>query len=92
MNELENYVSEQLKTLVSNYDVIELEAAVTSSSVSVEFFATVEGKRMQCFQMIDNGMFTEKDFNAVSKAIANYIRRQPTFNKDGINRYAVVLK
>lgn len=92
MNELENYVSEQLKTLVSNYDVIELEAAVTSSSVSVEFFATVEGKRMQCFQMIDNGMFTEKDFNAVSKAIANYIRRQPDFNKDGINRYAVVLK
>lgn len=92
MNELENYVSEQLKTLVSNYDVIELEAAVTSSSVSVEFFATVEGKRMQCFQMIDNGMFTEKDFNAVSKAIANYIRRQPAFNKDGINRYAVVLK
>lgn len=92
MNELENYVSEQLKTLVSNCDVIELEAAVTSSSVSVEFFATVEGKRMQCFQMIDNGMFTEKDFNAVSKAIANYIRRQPDFNKDGINRYAVVLK
>lgn len=42
--------------------------------------------------MIDNGMFTEKDFNAVSKAIANYIRRQPAFNKDGINRYAVVLK
>ncbi len=92
MTELEVFVSKQIKTLVPNYDVVELEAAVTSSSLSVEFFATVDGKKMQCFQMIDDGLFTEKNFNTVSKAIANYVRELPDFNKDSINRYTVVLK
>lgn len=91
MTRLENFISKQIKTLISSYDAIELEAAVTSSSLSVEFFATVDGKKRQCFQMIDDGMFTEKDFNAVSKAIADYVRKQPSFKKDGVNRYHVVL-
>lgn len=91
MTELEVFVSEQIKKLVPNYDVIELEATVTSSSLSVEFFATVDGKKMQCFQMIDDGLFTEEDFNTVSKTVASYVRNLPDFNKEGINRYTVVL-
>lgn len=47
---------------------------------------------MQCFQMIDDGRFTEKNFNIFSKAIANYVRELPDFNKNGINKYSVVLK
>lgn len=47
---------------------------------------------MQCFEMIDAGMFTEKNFNVVSKAIANYCRGLNGFNADGINKYTVVLK
>lgn len=91
MTELEVFVSEQIKTLIPGCDAFELEATVTSSSLSVEFFAAVDGKKMQCFQMIDDGLFTEKNFNTVSKAIANYVREQPDFNKDGINRYHVAL-
>lgn len=90
MTALEVFVSEQLKTLVPNYDGVALEATVTSSSVSVEFFVEVNGKKMQCFQMIDDGLFTEKAFNTFSKMIAKYIRELPDFNKDGINRYTVV--
>lgn len=47
---------------------------------------------MQCCQMIDEGMFTEKNFNSVSKAIADYIRKLPDFKTDGINKYTVELK
>lgn len=47
---------------------------------------------MQCFEMIDEGMFTEKNFNAASKAIANYFRGMPDFNADSINKYTVELK
>lgn len=92
MTELELFVSEQIKTLVPNYEALELKATVSSSSFSVEFFATVDGKKMQCFEMIDAGMFTEKNFNVVSKAIANYCRGLNGSNADGINKYTVVLK
>ncbi len=92
MTELELFVSEQIKTLVPNYDVVELEATITSSSLSVEFFATIGGKKMQCFQMIDEGMFAERNFNKVAKAIANRLRGLPDFNKDDLNRYSFVLK
>ncbi len=92
MSELETFVSEQIKTLVPRYDTIELKATVSSSSFSVEFFATVDGKKMQCFEMIDEGMFTEKNFNVASKAIASYFRGLPDFNADGINKYTVALK
>lgn len=91
MTELELFVAEQIKTLVPNYNTVELKATVSASSFSVEFFATVDGKKMQCFEMIDEGMFTEKNFNAASKAIANYFRNLSDFNTDGINKYTVVL-
>lgn len=92
MAKLEHFLAEQMKTLVPNYDTVELKATVSSSSFSVEFFVTVDGKRKQCFQMIDDGQFTEKNFNIFSKAIANYVRELPDFNKNGINKYSVVLK
>lgn len=92
MAELELFLAEQMKTLVPNYDTVELKATVSSSSFSVEFFVTVDGKKMQCFQMIDDGQFSEKNFNLFSRAIANYVRELPDFNKKGINKYSVVLK
>lgn len=92
MTKLELFVSKQIRTLLPNFDVAELNAVVSSSSYSIEFFATVAGKRRQCFEMIDEGMFTEKDFDIASKAIANYFRKLPDFNVDGINKYSVTLK
>ena len=47
---------------------------------------------IQVKKMIDEGAFTEKNFNAASKAIANYCRGLNDFNADGINKYTVVLK
>ncbi len=92
MTELEIFVSERIKTLVPSYDTVELKATVNMSSFSVEFFATVDGMKMQCFEMIDNGMFTEKNFDVVSKDIANYVRKLPEFDVEGINKYTIVLE
>lgn len=92
MTELELFVAEQIKTLVPSFDTVELKATVSTSSFSVEFFATVNGKKMQCFEMIDEGMFTEKSFNAVSKTIVNYFRELADFNAEGINKYTLTLK
>lgn len=92
MTESEIFVAEQIKTLVPNYDIVELQVTVSLSAFSVEFFATVDGKKMQCFEMIDKGMFTEKKFNDVSKAIANYFRELPDFNAKSFSKYAMILK
>lgn len=92
MTELENFTSKQIKTLIPQYDTIELNATISSASFSVEFFATINGKRMQCFQMIDDGCFTEKDFNTFSKSVVNYIRALSDFNNSDINKYTIVLK
>lgn len=92
MNELERFVSEQIKALVPNYESVDFKATVSSSSFSVEFFAIVNGEKMQCFEMIDKGMFTEKNFNIVSKTIANCFREQPDFDASGINKYDLKLK
>ena len=89
MTESEIFVSKQIRTLVPNYDSVELKATV---SFSVEFFITISGKKMQCFEMIVKGMFTEKNFNIISKAIANHFRGLPNFNTDSINKYTITLK
>ena len=92
MTELELFVSEQIKMLVSNYSTIELKATVTSNSFSVEFFAKIGERKMQSFEMIDEGMFSEKQFKVVAKKLANYFRSLSNFNKEGLNKYTVVLK
>ncbi len=92
MTDLEIFVSGQIKILVPNYETVELKVMVSSSSFSIEFYATVSGKKMQCFEMIDAGMFTEKQFNIVSKAIANYCRKLENFNTNEINKYTMILK
>lgn len=86
MSELENFVAKQIKTLVPHYDKVELEAVITSSSYSIEFFAIVNGQKKQSFQMIDEGLFSEKSFNAASKAIADLLELCPASIKmDSIN-------
>lgn len=87
MTKMECFVAEQIKKLIPNYESIDLNATVTLSSFSVEFFATINGVKMQCFEMIDKGLFTEKEFNSISRNIANYCRALPEFNKSGLNKY-----
>ena len=88
---LENFVLKQIKKLVPKFDSLKLKASVSKSSYSIEFFVTVNGKKMQNFEMIENEMFTEKEFNNVSKNIANYIRKMPNFDQSKVNKYTIIL-
>ena len=89
---LDDFVMHEIQDLVPKYNIIELTAIVSSRSFSVEFFATIGEKRMQCLQMVEDGYFTEKDFNIFSKNIAKYIRKLPSFDELITNKYKVVLK
>lgn len=92
MTELEKYISDQLKQLVPNADVFEFRANIGDKSCSVEFFATIEGIKQQCFDMIDNGVIKEKDFDVMVKQLAKHIRTCSEFRQGEINKFSFVLK
>ena len=91
MTELERFVAEKIVTLVPRYDQIDLTAVVDAFSFSVEFFVTLDGGRMQCFDMVDAGMFSEKMFNTVSRDIAVFCRKHPDFLEGKLNKYTLTL-
>ena len=87
MTDFESYIAEQLSHLIPNCENIEVRANISESSYSFEFFATINGKRMQCFDMIDEGLIKEKDFDICAKAIAQYARSTAGFKTGEVNKY-----
>lgn len=88
MSELEKYVFEQIKKLVPAFEKLEVRANIGDNSYSVEFFVTIDGEKMQCYDMVDNGLLKEKDIDTVSKAIAEYVRKMATYENGKINKIA----
>ena len=88
----EKYIINQLKQLVPNADVFEVRANIGDKNCSIEFFATIQGIKHQCFDMIDNGMIKEKNFDVMAKQIAKHIRACPEFHPGKINKFSFVTK
>ncbi|MEG1618171.1 MAG: hypothetical protein RR310_05230 [Eubacterium sp.] len=91
MSTLEKYISEQVVKIVPSFEKLEFRANVGDNSYSVEFFATVNGKRMQCYNMVDDGLIKEKDLDALSETIASYIRSTPDYEFGKINKIVVAI-
>lgn len=87
MTELEKYIITQVKELVPDADVFEVRANIGDKSYSIEFFVCINGTKYQCYDMIDKGIFEEKDFDAVVKQIAEYIRNCPEYHPGEINKF-----
>ena len=90
MTELEKYIINQLTQLVPNADAFEVRANIGDKSYSIEFFASLDGVKYQCYEMIDNGIFKEKDFDTIVKQIAEYIRNCPEYHPGEINKFSFV--
>lgn len=86
MNKLEKYVFNQLAQLVPNADAFEIRANIGDKSYSIEFFAFLDGVKYQCYDMIDNGMLKEKEFDTVVMQIAEYIRNCSEYRTGEINK------
>ena len=91
MSEIENYFSEQISPLIPYCEKMEVRAKVSVSSFSIEFFATINGTRYQCYDMADQGLLSEKKLDAAFKSIANYIRKSDQFDKEKLNKYSFTL-
>lgn len=78
MSELEKYVADTLAPLVPDYERLDVRANIGDNSYSVEFFVTIDGKKMQCYDMADNGMIKEKILMLPSAQSQNIFARQRT--------------
>lgn len=92
MKESKSFIAKQIKTLVPEYESLQVKVKVNSTSYSVVFSAVISGKEKQCFEMIDEGLFTENDFDKVAKTIADYYRSLPSFDENKLNKYTVFLR
>lgn len=92
MTELEKYIVDQLKQLVPNADIFEVRANIGDNSYSIEFFATIGNIKHQCFDMIDNGVIKEKDFDVTVEKLAQYIRNCSEFRLGEINKFSFIAK
>jgi len=92
MTELERFICEQVSKIVPVFEKLEVRANIGDSSYSVEFFATINGKRMQCYDMVDEDLMKEKDLDAVSEAIAKYVRQRSEYHKGEINKISTVIE
>lgn len=91
MTELEKFFSNKISQLIPNYDKLEVRANVSDSSYMIEFFVTINGKRMQCYDMVDDGTLVEKELDDVFESIAQFIRNMSDYKKGEINKISFVL-
>lgn len=83
---MKEYIIKQLLQLVPNAEAFEFRANISDKSYSIEFFASVSGVKYQCFDMIDNGIIKEQDFDSIVKQLATFIRNSSEYHPGEINK------
>lgn len=91
MTDIEKDITEQIVKLIPSYEKLEIRGNISDSSYSVEFFVTVKGKRMQCYDMVDEGLIREKDLDNILETIARFFRRTTEYQKGRVNKISIKL-
>lgn len=84
---VEQFAIQQIKTLISGYDEIELEMYIDDVSYSIDFLVTIDGQKKQCLDLIDEGVITNKAYEAVAQTIAEYVRASENYTAGSVNKY-----
>ena len=86
MPDLQNYAKEQIAKIVPEFDNLKLKATVSDTSYSIVFFVTINGKKKQCYELVDDGVIDEDELDEVLAKIADYIRKGPDYRKKNTNK------
>lgn len=92
MENLKKFISTQISQIVPRFETLEVSVLVGDSSYSVEFFATIDNKKWQCMQMVDEGLIKEKDFDDFAEKIADFVRDMPEYQAGKVNTFSVVIE
>lgn len=88
MNELEKFVNEQIKQIISDFEKLQFLATIGDTSYSIEFFVLINGKRKQCFELVDEHIIESEKLEKVFSNIEKFIRNSPDYTKDKINKFS----
>lgn len=86
---VEQFAIQQINTLISGYDKIELEMYVDDVSYSVDFLVIINGQKKQCLDLIDEGVVANKAYEAAAKRIAEFARTSESYKSGSVNKYKV---
>lgn len=84
---VEQFAIQQVNTLISGYDKMELEMYIDDVSYSIDFLVTIDGQKKQCLDLIDEGEITNKAYETVAKTIAEYVRASENYKPGSVNKY-----
>ena len=76
MNQIEKFTTEKLKHLCPRAEEIEVRAEIGKCSYYFVFWATMDGLKKQCYEMIDNGELDETEAERCFSDIAEYVRNR----------------
>lgn len=76
MNQIEKFTTEKLKPLCPQAEEIEVRAEIGKCSYYFVFWATMDGLKKQCYEMIDNGELDETEAERCFCDIAEYVRNR----------------
>ncbi len=84
---VENFAIQQIKALVPNCDELEIELYIDDLSYSVDFSVLIDRQRKQCLDLIDDGVFTNKEYEKAAEKIADYTRSSVNYKKGCVNKF-----
>lgn len=92
MTELENIVYSQIKAFVPEFDSVKVTIRVSKKIYSLDFIAELNGEKIRCDTLLDDGTIKEKEFDKSAKFIADYIKSLPDYNSEKQNKYVLIIK
>ena len=92
MTDFKKCVKTQVRSIVPDCSIIEARGSVSDSSYGIEFYVTVGNKRLQCFDMVDNGIIKENELDNVLNTIAQCYRTQDCYQKGKSNRFSITIE
>lgn len=90
MDELIEFIIEQLSALIPDITKLEFGASITDTSRTFEFFVTIAGERFQCNEMVDDGRISDEALDSVFATIANHWRMSTFYKKGQINKMSFI--
>lgn len=84
---IEQFAIQQINTLISGYDKIELEMYIDDVSYSIDFLVMIDGQEKQCLDLVDEGAVANKAYEAVARSIAEFARASESYIPGSVNKY-----
>lgn len=84
---MENMVIKLVQKLVPTYEKVEWSSIISDSTYSIEFFVTINGERLQCYEMADNDVIDEDLMLFLFDEFAKNYRKSDDFVKGKQNKY-----